>query len=131
MSDDLELVPAAAPAKPPVRRERRSFVQDMADPKMFGPWFSPDWSWYRWKIAAKVLFGEELESAEKTTFEHLTGRRGAPPSAPMKEAWFIVGRWEEFEGEAARSAFEADGQHLASRQILRLVGMCLGMHTWL
>jgi len=58
---------------------------------VFAEWFSPAESWRAWRAAGKALFAEPLTSAELEIFQRCTGRR-APPTKPVPEAWFAVGR---------------------------------------
>lgn len=67
-----------------------TFAEACTDPALFGPWFEGD-SWASWRVIDRALFGEPLDKAELTIFTGLTGR-GAAPTEPATEAWFIVGR---------------------------------------
>ena len=72
------------------KRPTISFTQAMADPALFGPWFA-DPSWANWRIAAAALFGEPMLPSQAETFARFTGR-STPPTAPVREGWFVCGR---------------------------------------
>lgn len=60
------------------------------DPALFGDWFFGE-TWATWRVLDKAIFGEPLTDAEMEVFRELTGRQEAP-SAPVAEAWLIMGR---------------------------------------
>jgi len=68
-----------------------SFLAAIDDPALFGPWFTPAWSWHRWRVFAKALFAEPLTPADLNIFTTHTGR-ATPPSTPAREAWEAIGR---------------------------------------
>jgi hypothetical protein len=67
-----------------------TYAQACNDPHLFGPWFSGD-TWATWRVLDKALFGEALDDDELETYTALTGRSEAP-TAPISEAWLVMGR---------------------------------------
>jgi hypothetical protein len=67
-----------------------TYSQACRDPQLFGSWFGGE-SWSTWQVLDKALFGEPLSADELKLFTELTGRTDVP-TAPAKEAWFIMGR---------------------------------------
>lgn len=67
-----------------------NILDAMRDPKVFGAHFrGPTWkAWYGFLAA---LFGLPMTAEQLTIYKQCTGR-SAPPTAPLKEAWLIVGR---------------------------------------
>jgi len=58
---------------------------------VFAAFFRPLASWSAWAVLLKALFALPMTAEERATFEALT-HRATPPSAPVREAWWIVGR---------------------------------------
>jgi hypothetical protein len=67
-----------------------TYAEACHDPNLFGPWFSGD-TWATWRVVDKALFGLPLDDDELAVFCELTGRDEAP-TAPVTEAWLIMGR---------------------------------------
>jgi hypothetical protein len=61
----------------------------IAEPKLFPRGFRGD-SWDRWRSCLKAAFGERLDADELALFREVAERE--PPTRPVKEAWFLVGR---------------------------------------
>nr|WP_246718505.1 hypothetical protein [Bradyrhizobium elkanii] len=61
----------------------------MDDPNLFEPWFRGP-TWNPWRVVLKAIFALEMTDEEKAFFRSIADRE--PPTEPVKEAWFIVGR---------------------------------------
>ncbi len=61
----------------------------MAAPKLFAPFFAGP-SWNTWRVVIKAMTGEALNAVEVETFRSVAERD--PPTEPVSEATFIVGR---------------------------------------
>lgn len=67
-----------------------TYAEACRDPNLFGDWFAGD-SWSRWRVIDKALFGQPLDADELAIFRELTGH-DEPPTEPVTEGWFVVGR---------------------------------------
>jgi hypothetical protein len=61
----------------------------MASSKLLGPFFAGP-SWDTWRTVIKAMFAEKMSAAEIETFRSIAERD--PPTAPVSEAVFIIGR---------------------------------------
>jgi hypothetical protein len=61
----------------------------MASSKLLGPFFAGP-SWDCWRVVVKALFAEKMSAAEIETFRTVAERD--PPTAPVSEGVFIIGR---------------------------------------
>jgi hypothetical protein len=69
-----------------------TIIDAIHDRNLFAPFFFRDMTtWANWFIVLKVLFGLPLTSEELPLFIELTGRT-TPPTAPVQEAWLVMGR---------------------------------------
>jgi hypothetical protein len=68
-----------------------TLLDAMEDPGLFGPWFTPSDSWRAWRAFLAALLGLPLLEDHAALYRAHTGRQ-APPEAPAKEAWLVVGR---------------------------------------
>jgi hypothetical protein len=66
-----------------------SIIDAMDDPALFQPWFKGD-TWSGWRAILKGVYGLAMTPKEVEFFRSVADRD--PPSKPVKEAWFIVGR---------------------------------------
>jgi hypothetical protein len=84
-------------------------------PDVFGAAFAGS-SWDVWRTVAAVLEGGPLEAAEPALYQACTGRT-VPPTAPVREGWFVCGRRSgksRFSAAAAvHAAVTADRSRLA------------------
>lgn len=67
-----------------------SIIDDIANPRLFGPFFKGD-SWQAWQTFLKALFALPMAECELEAFRHHTGR-SEPARAPYREAALICGR---------------------------------------
>jgi hypothetical protein len=58
--------------------------------ELFGPFFVGD-SWRAWRAFLAALFALPMDTAQRATYQHHTGRTEVP-TAPFKEAALVVGR---------------------------------------
>jgi hypothetical protein len=72
------------PHVPPI-----SVSDAMASPKLLGPFFSGS-SWDLWRAVVKAMFAEKLSASDLELFLSVAERH--PPTAPVSEAVFIIGR---------------------------------------
>jgi hypothetical protein len=61
----------------------------MASSKLLGPFFAGP-SWGTWRTVIKAMFAEKMSAAEIETFRSVAERD--PPTAPVSEGVFIIGR---------------------------------------
>ena len=61
----------------------------MASSKLLGPFFAGP-SWDTWRTVIKAMFAEKMSAAEVETFRSVAERD--PPTAPVSEGVFIIGR---------------------------------------
>src|SRR4029453_11104766 len=73
--------PSAGPTPP----------EAMADPALFARWFVSKESWRAWQAFLAALFGLSMSQDQAAIFRLHTGPQ-APPEAPAREAWLVVGR---------------------------------------
>lgn len=66
-----------------------NIIEALDDPNLFAPWFQGP-TWNPWRVVLKAIFALEMTHEEKTFFRTIADRE--PPTEPVKEAWFIVGR---------------------------------------
>jgi hypothetical protein len=66
-----------------------NIIEAMDDPALFEPWFRGP-TWNPWRVVLKAIFALEMTADEKAFFRSIADRE--PPTEPVKEAWFIVGR---------------------------------------
>jgi hypothetical protein len=76
-------------SKAPAATPSMNIIDAMADPELFEPWFSGP-TWNPWRVVLKAAFALEMTEDEKAFFRSIADRE--PPTEPVKEAWFIVGR---------------------------------------
>jgi hypothetical protein len=63
----------------------------MADPALFGAWFTPPQSWAAWRAYLAAVFALPMTEAETAIYRQHTGRSTLPTS-PAREAWLVAGR---------------------------------------
>jgi hypothetical protein len=68
-----------------------NIVEAIHDPKLFRPCFQDLATWEAWFVAAKALFGLQMNRHERRLFQKYTGRTQQPEKA-FKEFWAIIGR---------------------------------------
>ena len=61
------------------------------DPDLFARWFKDRATWQAWFAFLAALFALPLSDEQRAIFAECTGR-GAPPAAPVTEAWLVCGR---------------------------------------
>ena len=61
----------------------------MTSRRLLAPFFSGP-SWDTWRMVIKAMFAEKMSAAEIETFRSVAERD--PPTAPVSEAVFIIGR---------------------------------------
>lgn len=66
-----------------------NIIEALDDPNLFEPWFRGP-TWNPWRVVLKAIFALEMTDEEKAFFRSIADRE--PPTEPVKEAWFIVGR---------------------------------------
>ncbi|MHC1947288.1 hypothetical protein IF803_23185 [Bradyrhizobium sp. UFLA06-06] len=66
-----------------------NIIEALDDPNLFEPWFRGP-TWNPWRVVLKAIFALEMTDEEKKFFRSIADRE--PPTEPVKEAWFIVGR---------------------------------------
>lgn len=73
------------------RRKQPTIIGATHDANLFAPWFRKRELWSAWFAFLKVLFGLEMDEAERRVFQECTGRTDVPQGG-FKESWLIVGR---------------------------------------
>jgi phage terminase large subunit-like protein len=68
----------------------RTILDAMADSRVFGRWFGGP-SWGAWKAFLAAVFALPMSPDLLAIYQRHTGRT-APPTAPVREAWCVVGR---------------------------------------
>ena len=68
-----------------------TILEALHDPHLFGPWFGDRTSWRAWEAFLAALFSLPMGADDAAVYAQHTGRT-APPAAPSREAWVIVGR---------------------------------------
>lgn len=66
-----------------------SIIDALDDPALFQRWF-PGETWNGWRTVLKAVYGLPMSEDEAEFFRSIAERD--PPTKPVKEAWFIVGR---------------------------------------
>src|SRR6266446_6340816 len=64
-------------------------IEAMEDPNLFQPFF-PGETWGGWKAILKAAYALPMSDEEVAFFRTVAERD--PPSKPVRELWFIVGR---------------------------------------
>jgi hypothetical protein len=68
-----------------------TILDAMQDRHLFAQHFRDPATWQAWRAFLASLFGLELDKAQRRLFASCTGREN-PPTAPVSEAWLVVGR---------------------------------------
>ena len=68
-----------------------TILDALRDPQLFRPWFRDLETWRAWQAVLAAIFALPMEPADLELFRRHTGR-SEPPSAPVREAWLVVGR---------------------------------------
>jgi hypothetical protein len=68
-----------------------TILEALDDPELFGPAFPAPRTWTAWRAFLAALFALPMSPAEAACYARHTGRT-APPAAPAREAWVVVGR---------------------------------------
>jgi hypothetical protein len=67
-----------------------NIIQALDDPKVFGGFFRAG-TWDVWRVFLAALFGLPMTDDQLATYRRFTGR-STPPTAPLHEAWLVIGR---------------------------------------
>ena len=67
-----------------------NIIQALDDPKVFGDFFRAG-TWDVWRVFLAALFGLPMTDDQLATYRRFTGR-STPPTAPLHEAWLVIGR---------------------------------------
>jgi hypothetical protein len=67
-----------------------NIIQALDDPKVFGDFLRAG-TWVVWRVFLAALFGLPMTDDQLATYRRFTGR-GTPPTAPLHEAWLVIGR---------------------------------------
>lgn len=68
-----------------------NILQAIADPKLFGPWFSEGETWRAWRACLAAIFALDMSEDELAIYQRCTGRE-QPPSTQPREVWLLCGR---------------------------------------
>jgi hypothetical protein len=68
-----------------------NILDALDDPKVFGGFFRDADSWHTWRVFLAALFGLPMSDDQLATYRRFTGR-STPPTAPLHEAWLVIGR---------------------------------------
>jgi hypothetical protein len=74
-----------------VTTTRPTILDAMADPAVFGPWFTPPSPWRAWQGFLAALFALPMDETLVERYRIHTSRQ-APPARPAREGWLVVGR---------------------------------------
>lgn len=66
-----------------------NIIEALDDDALFAPWF-PGPTWAGWRTILKAVYGLPMTADEVAFFRTVADRD--PPTEPVKEAWFIIGR---------------------------------------
>jgi hypothetical protein len=67
-----------------------NIIDAVDDPKIFGAHFKAP-TWAAWRAFLAALFGLPMTGEQLALYRQCTGRT-APPGAPSREAWLVIGR---------------------------------------
>jgi hypothetical protein len=68
-----------------------TILDAIRDPKLFGAWFRDPSTWRAWFAFLAALFALPMGAEALALYQRHTGRT-EPPTAPVGEAWVVVGR---------------------------------------
>jgi hypothetical protein len=103
-----------------------NILEAMNHPGLFGPWFQGD-SWSAWRSVLKATSALPMTESERAFFRDVAERE--PPTEPVKEAFYIMGRRSGKDSVASliaadKAAFFAQQDSL--RRGERAMVVCLG-----
>jgi hypothetical protein len=67
-----------------------NILDALADPRVFGAFFRAG-TWDAWWVFLAALFGLPMTDDQLAIYRRFTGR-SMPPTAPLHEAWLVIGR---------------------------------------
>jgi hypothetical protein len=67
-----------------------NILDALDDPHVFGGLFRAG-TWDAWRVFLAALFGLPMTEDRLATYQRFTGR-STPPTAPLHEAWLVIGR---------------------------------------